>query len=748
MIKHMPEGLTPFKDCGYARYPLFPMENEPFDVACFSDGMTPVLRWRVNGAPQPELAPIREKENRFRFSIGALPCGSEVVYSFCAGKEHTREYTAPVCREITLDRPLALFRDGDAVCASFALGLSLRLWADKTLNMRWSFSDAQAAGTPSESAALSLPDGFSLSIGLRPFFCELKRFSESVLAFSSVRVLLSAKDTPLRLSVNWRWAPGHVFGTGERFDAVDQLGRGTNGRVVEKFTMQGDQAYLPLPFFFTDKGFGWYRHGAIPAEMQFKDELSVTQQLGCREVLDEVFFGTPAEILRQWISRTGKPALPPEWSFGVWISANGWSNDQEVDAQLKAIKKYDYPASVMVLEAWSDERTFYRWNDNGSWKNPKETVGRIRRAGLHLMLWQIPIIKYEWEGEWGEALKSDEREAIERGYCVLNEDGTPYRITDYWFNNSLLPDFTNPDAVKWWFGKRKYLLDMGVEGFKTDGGEFLFDSTARLYNGMRGLEAHNLYPSQYVAAYHDFLQQNHVDGLTFSRAGYIGAQTQPAHWAGDQLSLWSELKSQLNAGLSAGLSGVIFWGFDIGGFAGELPTKELYLRATQMACFCPIMQWHAEPRTGQFYQSYGGSFVNDRSPWNLAEKLGDPEIITLAAAYAHMREKLRPYLYGEAQNCVREGRPMMAHLCIDFFEDARACQTEDEFMLGRALLVAPILKEGAAGREVYLPAGQWQDIWTGERFAGGRTYTAECGADRIPVYLRADRYARDILPAL
>ena len=115
-----------------------------------------------------------------------------------------------------------------------------------------------------------------------------------------------------------------------------------------------------------------------------------------------------------------------------------------------------------------------------------------------MMLWQIPVVKHERDGEPGEALTRDTREAIENGYVVKSADGTPYRITERWFHHSMLPDFTNPEAVKWWFGKHKPLLDMGVEGFKTDGGEFLFEKTARLHNGMSGLHAHNLYSAQYI----------------------------------------------------------------------------------------------------------------------------------------------------------------------------------------------------------------------------------------------------------
>jgi len=409
-----------------------------------------------------------------------------------------------------------------------------------------------------------------------------------------------------------------------------------------------------------------------------------------------------------------------------------------VKAQLKALKEYDYPASVMVLEAWSDERTFYLWNDDKHWQSPVQMVKAVRDAGLHLVLWQIPIIKYEWDGNPGKQLLEDEEFVIRHGYCIMREDGTPYRITDKWFHNSLMLDFTNPDAVKWWFGKRKHLLEAGVEGFKTDGGEFLFGRDCVLFDGTCGEEAHNLYANQYIGAYRDFMRENGVNGVLFSRAGFTGAQAMPIHWAGDQLSQWSELKGQLSAGLSAGLSGIPIWGFDIGGFAGELPSKELYLRATAMGAFCPVMQWHAEPRNGQFEKTYDEAFINDRSPWNLARLLKDDEILPISRAFAKKRVEMQPYLLSEAEYCVANARPMMAHLVYDYPEDGNVYGIEDEYMLGRRFLVAPIVTEGQNGRAVYLPRGKWKDAYLGTLLDGGRWITYPCPLDRIPVFERMD----------
>lgn len=300
------------------------------------------------------------------------------------------------------------------------------------------------------------------------------------------------------------------------------------------------------------------------------------------------------------------------------------------------------PASVMVLEAWSDEETFYIWNDaeyeprddggafryedfrfreDGKWPDPMAFVNKLDQHGMKLVLWQIPVVKFE-RSKHGEQLDLDEKYAIENGLCIRNGDGSPYRITEMWFGNSLMPDFTNPETRRWWFEKRRYLTEqMHVAGFKTDGGEFLFDPEAYSSDGRTGYELHNEYPLLYEGAYHEFMNETigPGKGLTFSRAGFTGAQKYPAHWAGDQVSEFSELRGQLVAGLSLGLTGVPFWGFDIGGFAGNFPSTELYLRSTALAAFAPIMQFHSEPRYGQYYMTEREHWNNDRSPWNMAE---------------------------------------------------------------------------------------------------------------------------------
>ena len=540
-----------------------------------------------------------------------------------------------------------------------------------------------------------------------------------------------------------------AYGMGERFDCVDRMGKMTETTIIEKFTHQGENTYFPLPFFFCNDGHGVFVQSDEAAIFRLSaGHVEIMLPEGDCDVY--FLFGTPREIVAQFVGMTGEPLLPPAWTFGPWVSANRWKSQKDVEEQLDKIASSGYPATSLVIEAWSDEATFYLWNgaeyDEKSggeafsaddlrfrepWPNPQTMIDRMHRMGIRLILWQIPALKQLEEGETCPQHDRDDAYALEQGFVVQNADGTPYRIPRQWFIGAHVPDFTVPELCAWWMEKRRYLLEMGVDGFKTDGGEFMHDLSTRFHNGQSGVTMRNRYVVDYEQTYTRVIGKERT---LFSRAGYLGAQQSPIHWAGDQTSSYEEMRSVLGAGLSLGLSGVPFWSFDIGGFAGAMPSAELYLRSTAMATFVPVMQWHSEPLGGQF-GGFDTGLVNDRSPWNIALHANDESVERVARFYARLRMNLLPELLRQAQNSVETRLPMMRHLVLDYPQDKTAQQCHDEFMLGD-LLVAPVLYEGAAGRGVYLPEGQWYSFLSRETLAGGRTVLVAAGRDEIPVFLR------------
>jgi alpha-glucosidase (family GH31 glycosyl hydrolase) len=265
-----------------------------------------------------------------------------------------------------------------------------------------------------------------------------------------------------------------------------------------------------------------------------------------------------------------------------------------------------------------------------------------------------------------------------------------------------------------------------VDGFKTDGGEHLWGDDLRFGDGRRGAEISNLFPNLYQTTYAELAGPSRV---LFSRAGFTGTQTVSCHWAGDENSTFEAFRHSIIAGLTAGVSGIAFWGWDVAGFSGEIPSAELYLRAAAMAAFCPIMQYHSE-----FNEHRKPN--RDRTPWNIQECTGDADVIPIFRFYANLRMNLLPYIWSEAIKASRSGLPLMRALPLEFPDDAKVFQFPYQYLFGESLLVAPVAWEGRSSVEVYLPRGRWYDFWSGKRHTGPAMLRYPTPKDIIPVFVR------------
>ncbi len=217
--------------------------------------------------------------------------------------------------------------------------------------------------------------------------------------------------------------------------------------------------------------------------------------------------------------------------------------------------------------------------------------------------------------------------------------------------------------------------------------------------------------------------------MTFSRAGFTGSQAHGAFWAGDENSTWEAFRWSMNAGLTAAASGIVYWGWDIAGFSGEIPSAELYIRAMQASAFVPIMQYHSE-------FNHHRTPSRDRTPWNIAERTGDERVLPISRRFTHLREALLPYLERAARTAIETDRPLMRPLFFEFPNDERVWTAPPEWMLGDDILVAPVLEPGVTRMPVYLPEGEWTDVWDGTRHPGDAVVEIDTPIDRIPVVTR------------
>ncbi len=604
--------------------------------------------------------------------------------------------------------------------------------------------------------------------------------SQTVLAVTGPTRVIPGTQTVLddgerrhRVRFALRLAPGeHVVGFGERYDALDHRGSSLDSIVFEQYKNQGAErkTYLPMPFAHVVGGEGWGFHVRTSRRVWFDigestpDHLWVEAEVDAASdaegVLEVAFYeGSPTQVLDAFLSEVGRPKELPDWVFRLWASANEWNTQSEVLRQADLHRDHDVPFGNLVIEAWSDESTFTAFRDaryevredgdplrladftfpeDGAWPDPKGMVDELHDRGVRLHLWQIPLIKMR-PAPVAQA-KADAEAAIREGRLVqeVAPDGTlrPYRNRGWWFPLALMPDLGDEAAARWWTEKRRYLVEeLGIDGFKTDGGEHAWGRELRYLDGTHGDEGNSLFPVHYARAYGDLLESAGKAPVTFSRAGFTGSQAHGTFWAGDENSTWEAFRWSLTAGLSAASCGIVYWGWDLGGFSGPVPDAELYLRSAAAAAFVPIMQYHAEFNHHRLPSG-------DRTPWNIAARNDDDRVVPVFRRFAKLRESLVPYLAEQAGRTVASGSPLMRALFFDHPDDEEVWRHPLQWKLGDDILVSPVTDPGATEWQTYLPQGEWVDAWSGEQHAGGQVVSRAAPIEEIPVYVRSASWER------
>ncbi|MCK9281298.1 MAG: hypothetical protein M0P71_11800 [Melioribacteraceae bacterium] len=543
------------------------------------------------------------------------------------------------------------------------------------------------------------------------------------------------------------------YGFGERYNSINQRGNSIDNYVVNTWKDQGLRTYIPVPFYFTNNNYGFFLNSTYYSRFNLDtdktNKCEIIANYG-RKFSGEFQYYLFADkesknIITNFAAITGKSDRIPVWTLGPWISANEWDKQSEIEAQIDSLKKYDVPNTVVVIEAWSDEETFYIFNDakyslrngseyfslndfkfSGRWPDPVGMIDNLHKDNMRLVLWNIPVLKSSTVQN--EQRDIDEKYAIENNFVVKNPDGTPFRIPPTWFGKSLNHDFTSKEASDWWMKKRKYLIEeMKVDGFKCDGGEFIWGRDLKFSDGRNGEEMRNLYPNLYLDAYYKYIKSINPEAIVFHRAGTFGAQKHPLAWNGDQGSSFREFKEAILSCLNSAISGISFIAYDIAGYHDETNlSPELYKRSLAQAAFSPVMQLHS---------GYSGDPGLERTPWNIARMYNDISCIDVYKKYANARFNLMPYLYSETVFTSETGSPLMRPLLLDYPNDEKVLEVETDYMLGRNLFVCPIIEPGTK-KELYLPEGIWFDLWSFKKYEGKKSYQFEVRDDHLPVFIK------------
>ncbi|WP_313074302.1 alpha-xylosidase [Lacrimispora sp.] len=487
-----------------------------------------------------------------------------------------------------------------------------------------------------------------------------------------------------------------VYGLGERFTPFVK-----NGQMVDMWNEDGgtasEIAYKNVPFYITNKGYGILLDNEGDASFEIASEKVERVQFSVEgERLDYYVIngGTPKGTIQTYTELTGKPALPPAWSFGLWLSTSFTTDYDEATTSsfIKGMADRDIPLHVFHFDCfWMEayEWCNFTW-DQKTFPDPKEMLKRYHDRGLKICVWINPYI----------AQKSPLfAEGMKQGYLLKKNNGDVWQ-TDLWQAGMGLVDFTNRDAVSWYQGKLKTLLNMGVDCFKTDFGERIPVKDIAYFDGSDPVKMHNYYTYLYNQAAFELLEKERGVGeaILFARSATVGSQKFPVHWGGDCSANYPSMAETLRSGLSLACAGFGFWSHDISGFESTA-SADVYKRWCQFG----LMSSHSRLHGSSSY----------RVPW-----MFDDEACEVLRKFVKLKCRLMPYLYRQAVLSHEEGIPMMRPMFVEFPED-RGCDTLDkQYMMGDSLLIAPVFKESGEV-DYYLPAGKWYNLLTGQFIEGG-----------------------------
>lgn len=512
------------------------------------------------------------------------------------------------------------------------------------------------------------------------------------------------------------------LGMGEQRPSVlgdKKIGLDFNRMVVDIWNIH-PQAYMVMPFFMNPRGYGLLIENPFKAQFDFKSQGTFTYSATGGPLRFYVFPSDSLyEILDEYSKLTGRTPMPPRWTTGYMQSRSCFLDKKYFEWRVSNFRKRKIPADVLIYDNYwtqqnpddSLEMGNLRWNEK-VFPDSLNWVKKTHRLGFKTIVIVQPYVS-DNSLTFKEVTSGRLATTDDKGQQLLMCGGC------YWKRQSLLLDFTNP-ATRDWFGRKvRAIRATGVDAWWTDLTEPEWDSDDMVYHdGYRRNAVHNIYALLMHKAMYDMYRKELPDERLFilSRSGFTGDwRYGTGVWSGDVRSSWYQFNEQVPIGIGTSLSGFSMWNSDVGGFSGK-PTPEIFVRWMQFGAFCPIYRAHGDAT---------------HEPWMYGEEAEkyNREIINL-------RYRMAPYLYSLFYEMNRFARPVMRALLLEFPDDWKAYEVANEYMYGPWLLVAPVTKEKATSRKVYLPAGTWTDYWTGETIAGPATVTAEAPLNRIPLYVR------------
>jgi alpha-glucosidase len=541
-----------------------------------------------------------------------------------------------------------------------------------------------------------------------------------------------------------RLAPNErIYGAGERATPLDRRGEQIVFYNVDPPQPHGEAThsmYVSIPFWTCvrdGRAYGIFVDSVWRADLDAGASQPDVMRFGVAggDLTYYVFAGpTPAAVLARYADLTGHMPLPPRWALGYGQSRWSYYPEAQVRSLAEEYRKRRIPCDSLWLDIdYMDGYRVFTWNER-RFPDPARLTRDLAAEGFKLVTIIDPGVK-------ADPTDPTYQDGLAKDYFVRREDGSLF-TGSVWPGESVFPDFSRAETRRWWGARHRELLEAGVAAIWDDMNEpTLTDwlsgagtiphgaslpGNARHWpdgpsgKSLRHEAFHNAYGMQMARATYEGLARLRPNARPFvlTRSGYAGVQRYAAVWTGDNRSEWAHLRLAARICLGMGMSGLPFVGFDAGGFWLDA-TGELLVRFTQLGAVFPFFRNHAARGTAA------------QEPWEYGT-----QVEALMRDALELRYRMLPYLYAAFAQAARDGGPITRPLIYAWPEDTHLATLEDEFLLGEALLVAPVLDEGRIRRLVTFPKGTWVDWQTGERFAGPARVEVDAPLDTLPIYAR------------
>ena len=512
---------------------------------------------------------------------------------------------------------------------------------------------------------------------------------------------------------------GPLFGFGEGGPQFDRRGAVYSNRNGQGgFQLRTHGGRVPIQWLVSPDGWGLFIHQPLGAfDLRGTSGLLTPTEETLPVDLFVSAASDPKMLMTEYARITGFAELPPLWSFGYMQSHRTLAGPDEIEWVARTFRDKKLPCDALIYlgteftpSGWNTRNGEFGWKRE-NFPDPKrfisEAHARHYKVVLHVVI----------EGRRMSGTAHDP--------CTpANAVASGRTADDRW------PD---DRAVACYWPYHKPLFDVGVDGWWPDQGDGL-DAPSRLARIRMYWEGAQMYrPNERPFALH--------------RNGYVGMQRYAAFlWSGDVFTTWETLKTHVPVAINTGLSGIPYWGTDIGGFVPTAEyTGELHVRWFQFGAFCPLFRahgrnWHLRLPWGwnlgksppsEIRASTAGAADPDPA------ELNNPRVEPIVRKYLELRYRLLPYTYTIARECTETGLPLMRALWLHHHDDPQAVPRGDQFLWGRDILVSPVVEKGATSRRLYLPRGVWFDFWTEEKLDGGREIDRSVDLETMPLHVRA-----------